>query len=313
MAHHYLRSRRTFFRNTIITAAACSQAGAASARSGATRLRMGAPVPARDPESWIAALRKEGYRACYCPVGAAASDDVVKSYREAASKAGIVIAEVGAWSNPISPTAGERSAAIKKCKAQLDLADRIGARCCVNITGSRNPELWSGPHEDNLTDETFDLIVETTRGIVDAVKPKRTFYTLETMPWAYPDSVDSYVKLLKAIDRKACAAHFDPVNIVTSPQRYYNNTAMIREGFKKLGPYLKSCHAKDIILRTKLTTHLDEIRPGLGGLDYRTFLKELSRIPEVPLMLEHLPNQEEYRRAAAHIRSVAKEAGVRFD
>ena len=67
---------------------------------------------------------------------------------------------------------------------------------------------------------------------------------------------------------------------------------------------------KDILLSTKLTTHLDEIRPGLGGLDYATFLRELNKLPHTPLMLEHLNNAGEYRLAATHIRSVAKTIGL---
>jgi sugar phosphate isomerase/epimerase len=154
------------------------------------------------------------------------------------------------------------------------------------------------------------MIVETTRAIIDDIKPRRTYFTLETMPWAYPDSPDSYVRLLKSIDRKRFAVHLDPVNLVCSPQRYFSNGKLIRECFEKLGPHIKSCHAKDILLQQKLTTHLDEIRPGLGGLDYATFLKELSKYPDVPLMLEHLPNAEEYRLAAEHIRSVAKKVEI---
>jgi len=154
------------------------------------------------------------------------------------------------------------------------------------------------------------MIVETTRGIIDAVRPTRTFFTLETMPWAYPDSADSYLALFKAIDRKQFAVHLDPVNLICSPQRYYGNAEIIRECFRKLGPHIRSCHAKDIILRPELTTHLDEARPGLGGLDYSVFLKELTRLPDAPLMLEHLPNAEEYRLAAEHIRSVAKASSI---
>jgi len=106
--------------------------------------------------------------------------------------------------------------------------------------------------------------------------------------------------------------HLDQVNLVCSPQRYFASGKLIRECFEKLGPYMKSCHAKDIILSRKLTTHLDEIRPGLGGLDYAVFLTELSKLPGVPLMLEHLKGAEEYRLAAEHIRSVAKKVGVSF-
>ncbi len=273
-------------------------------------LRLGGPAGGGDPETWIRNLKALGYRAAYCPVGAKAADDEVKAYAAAAKKADIVIAEVGAWSNPISPDDNQRKQALKKCRDQLTLADRIGANCCVNIAGSRNAKNWAGPHKDNLTKETFDMIVEATRSIIDDVRPRRTYFCLETMPWSYPDSADSYLALIKAIDRKRFAVHFDPVNLVCSPQRYFNNGALIRECFRKLGAYMKSCHGKDILLSEKLTTHLDEVRPGLGGLDYAVFLSELSRMPNVPLMLEHLPNQAEYKKAADYVRSVATKEGL---
>ncbi len=275
-------------------------------------MRLGGPVfeHTDDPEQWVAALRRLGYSAAYCPVDDSQSDGVIRAYAGAAEAANIVIAEVGAWSNPLSPDEPTRRAALALCQARLALADAIGARCCVNIAGSRG-EQWDGPHPDNLTQATLDLIVETVRQIVDAVKPRRTFYTLEPMPWVYPDSPDSYLWLMQAIDRPQVAVHLDPVNIISSPQRFYANGALIRECFAKLGPHIKSCHAKDIRLDTKLTVHLDEVRPGLGGLDYRTYLQELNRLdPDTPLMLEHLSTAEEYALSAAYVRSVAEELQI---
>jgi sugar phosphate isomerase/epimerase len=309
-------SRRDFMRNALFGAAAfacTSVAELPAGQAGPRPLRLGGPTFEKyaDPEGWVQVLKKLGYRAAYCPVGAKAPDDVVKAYARAAQKADIIIAEVGAWSNPISPDEKTRRAALEKCRTQLALADRIGARCCVNISGSRGKQ-WDGPSPQNFADETFDMIVQTTRAIIDEVRPTRTYFALETMPWAYPDSPDSYLRLLKAIDRKRFAAHLDPVNLVCSPQRYFANGDLIRECFRKLGPYIKSCHAKDIILRTKLTTHLDEIRPGLGGLDYAAYLTELSKIPGTPLMLEHLKSAEEYRLAAEHVRSVAASISLSF-
>jgi sugar phosphate isomerase/epimerase len=275
-------------------------------------MRLGGPVFGRsdDPGDWIAALRARGYRAANCPVGRDVSASVMAAYAAAAAKADIVIAEVGAWSNPLSQDDDERRAALVKCQEQLALADEIGARCCVNITGSRGTR-WDGPDPLNFTAETFDMIVETTRAIIDAVKPSRTYYTLETMPWMYPDSADSYLALLKAIDRPQCAAHLDPVNLICSPRRYFENGAVIRECFQKLGPHIKSCHAKDVVLRDVLTTHLDEVCPGQGGLDYDTYLAELSRLDaDTPLMLEHMHDQEDYAAGAAHIRAVAARIGT---
>ena len=306
-------SRRTFVKASAAAAVYATLQSTSTANAAVRPMRLGGPTGnGGSPEAWIKNLKALGYRAAYCPIGANASDNEVKAYADAAKKADIIIAEVGAWSNPISPDENQRKAALKKCRDQLNLADRIGANCCVNIAGTRNVKNWAGPHKDNLTKETFDMIVETTRSIIDDVKPTRTFFCLETMPWAYPDSADSYLALIKAIDRKQSAVHFDPVNLICSPQRYFNNAAIIKDAFKKLGPHMKSCHAKDIILSEKLTTHLDEIRPGAGGLDYATFLNELSKIPNLPLMLEHLSNQAEYKKAADYVRSIAKKQGLSF-
>jgi len=311
-------SRREFIKNSVIGAtvlASTSSVKLPASEAKVSPLRLGGPIFEKfdGPDAWVKILKRLGYRAAYCPVSAKEKDDAVKTYAEAAKKADIIIAEVGAWSNPISPNEKVRKEALAKCRENLALADRIGANCCVNISGSRNEKNWAGPHKDNLTDETFDMIVETTRAIIDDVKPTRTYFALEPMPWSYPDSPDSYVRLIKAVDRKRFAVHLDPVNFVSSPQLYFNNAKLIRECFEKLGPFIRSCHAKDIILREDIyTPHLDELRPGLGALDYSAFLKELSRLPNTPLMMEHLPNAEQYQLAAEHIRSVAKAIGLSF-
>ena len=275
-------------------------------------MRLGAPLmqPATDPAAWVAAVQAKGYRAAYCPVKPDADVATIAAYRAAAQAADIVIAEVGAWSNPLSPDPVTRTAALDKCKASLLLAERIGARCCVNIAGSRG-EKWDGPHPADLTAETFDLIVTTTREIIDAVQPRQTVYALETMPWMYPDSLESYQRLIKAIDRPGFGVHFDPVNLVNSPQRYFQNAALIRACVTALGPQIRSVHVKDIQLADRLTVHLDEVRPGQGALDLRTLLRELHQLdPALPIMLEHLPNEAEYDLAAAHVRAIAKAEGI---
>jgi sugar phosphate isomerase/epimerase len=275
-------------------------------------MRLGGPVfgAFADPEDWARAVVAAGYRAAYCPLKPDADDATVAAYAAAAGRHDIVIAEVGAWSNPLSPDEATRKAAVEHCKASLHLADRIGARCCVNIAGSRGPK-WDGPHPADLTEETFDMIVTTVRDIIDSVRPIRTYYTLETMPWMYPDSADSYVALVKAINRERCAVHLDPVNLINSPQRYFANAALIRECFAKLGPRIKSCHAKDIILGQDLTVHLSETRPGTGGLDYAVFLCEAACLDaDTPVMLEHLSQEADYRLAAAYVRSVAARESI---
>jgi sugar phosphate isomerase/epimerase len=271
-------------------------------------MRLGGPVFGfSGPEEWARAHVREGYSAAYWPN---VPDGETDAYVEAARATGLVIAEVGAWSNPLSPNEDERKKALANCKAQLAVAERVGARCCVNIVGSLGPK-WDGPCARDLTGEAFEAIVATTREIVDTVQPKRTFYTLETMPWMYPDSADSYVRLLNAIDRPECAVHLDPTNLVNCPERYFRNDLLIRDAFAKLGPLVRSCHAKDIRMTEGFMVHLDEVPPGTGVLDYRVFLREAAQLEDVPVMLEHL-RPEEYPPAARYIRTVAEVNGLRF-
>jgi sugar phosphate isomerase/epimerase len=275
-------------------------------------LRLGGPVFGTDldPVKWVEEHHRWGYSAAYDPP--VKDDRDLPVFVKAAEEADLCIAEVGVWNNPLSPYDEERRHAIQVCQEKLALADRLGALCCVNISGSRGLR-WDGPHANNLTEDTYDLIIESVRAIIDAVKPKRTFYALETMPWMYPDSLESYAYLVAAIDRPAFAVHFDPVNLICSPQRYYGNAKLIHEFISQLGEHIKSVHAKDIRLQENLTTHLDEVIPGKGELNYRVLLEELDNLGrDIPVMLEHLKTAEEYRQAAEYIRSTALDLGIHF-
>ena len=43
---------------------------------------------------------------------------------------------------------------------------------------------------NHWTKEFFDATVENCRKVIDAVKPKRTKFTIEMMPWSLPDGPD---------------------------------------------------------------------------------------------------------------------------
>jgi sugar phosphate isomerase/epimerase len=107
--------------------------------------------------------------------------------------------------------------------------------------------------------------------------------------------------------------HLDVCNVVNSPVRFYNNTALIHECFQKLGKWIVSCHAKDLAWIPELNVHFQEVVPGRGKIDYGAYLTELSKLPvDAPLMLEHLKTAEEYDEGRAYIQRIAREAGVTF-
>lgn len=264
------------------------------------------------PEEWAQAALDMGYSAVYFPVDHTAELKVIDGYKKAAEDADLVICEIGIWNNLLDRDPAKQEANIQRAIHQLELADYVGANCCVNISGNCG-EQWDGHHPDNLTQKTFDEVVRITQRIIDAVNPKNTEYSLEPMPWMFPHTADSYVDLIKAVDRKAFAAHLDPVNVINSPVLYYKTGEVIQEWFDKLGTQIKSCHAKDIILNGKLTVHLDECRPGTGNLDYETYLKCMTRLPDrACLMLEHMTEEIDYIKATAYIKSVAQKLGIQL-
>ena len=290
--------------------------GQGSAGSGRPSIRLGAPVSAsaKDPEAFAQAHRQLGYRAAYCPEIALAEADRIRALAEACARQDVVIAEVGRWCNLLDADPVKRAANLKTVTEGLALAEAIGARCCVNIAGSFNPSSWFGPHPDNLSRRFFDATVENARQIIDAVRPKRAALAFEMMGWALPDSPDHYLELIRAVDRPAFAVHLDPCNAINSPERFYRNTDLLNECFDKLGRWIVSCHAKDLVWDIEMNVHFREVRPGTGRLDYATYLKRLAQLPQTPpLMIEHLKSAAEYDQARQYIQKTGRDLGLSFE
>lgn len=278
-------------------------------------IRLGGPIflKSDDPRELAREHRRLGYSAAYCPAAKAGDTAHVRAIEQAFAAENVVIAEVGAWCNMLDPDAEKRRKNLDYVVERTALADAVAARCCVDYAGSFNPKVPWGPDPKNLSDEFFDGTVENCRKIIDTVKPTRSVFTIEMMGWNIPDSPDSYLKLIKAVDRKQFAVHMDVCNGINSPQKFYSNAKFIDECFSKLGKWIVSCHAKDLQWVTELNVHFLEVVPGRGSIDYAEYLKQLSRLPrDAPLMLEHLKTSEEYDEGRAYIKNVGQKAGVTF-
>lgn len=284
--------------------------------TGARRpVRFGGPIflKSEDPAELAREHRRIGYSAAYCPPATIDDGPRIRAIEKAFAAENVVIAEVGAWVNMLDPDPVKRKKNFLYVTSRLALADAVGARCCVDIAGSYNPDLWYGPDPRNLSKEFFDATVGNCRRLIDEVRPSRTKFTIEMMGWNLPDGPENYAKLIKAVDRKAFGVHMDVCNGVNCPERFYRNSAFIRDCFAKLGPWIASCHAKDLAWIPELNVHFQEVIPGRGKIDYKTYLESVAALPvDAPLMLEHLKTAEEYAEGAAYIRRVAADARVTF-
>ena len=278
-------------------------------------VRLGGPVfdAGNDPEAMARAHRKLGYRAAYCPEVSLHDTARIRAVEDAFAKHDVVIAEVGRWCNLLDADPEKRKANRKVVAEGLALADAVGALCCVDIAGSYSAESWFGPHPDNFSQRFFEETVENARAIIDAVKPKRAKFCLEMLGWAMPDSPETYLRLIRAVDRKAFGAHVDLCNLVNSPKRFYRNADLCNEIFDTLGPHIVSCHAKDLVWDVEMNIHFREVPAGSGKMDYATYIRRVASLPhDAPLMIEHCANAEEYDRARRFILDAGAKIGVRF-
>ena len=276
-------------------------------------MRLGGSVMQKcsSPAEWLGHVKELGYSAVIFPVDYTAPKEIRQDYLKCARDNGLVIAEVGIWKNVMACDAAEKQAAIERSIRQLELAEEVGANCCVNIAGSLGIR-WDGFHPDQDTRAYYDAVVETTQRIIDAVQPEHTKFSLEPMPWMCPESPEEYLSLIRDIDRKAFAAHLDYANMINSLERYRKSSEFIDRCFDVLGEHILSIHAKDVrIDDSHLPLNINEVPPGQGIIDYSVVLRRAHALgADTPVVIEHLPDHEAYMAASRYVLSVAKQAGV---
>ena len=73
-----------------------------------------------------------------------------------------MIAEVGIWRNALSPDPNERRKNMDYCVEQLRMADFIGAKCCVNVSGAFGKR-WDGAYKENFSKHAREEIIKMVR------------------------------------------------------------------------------------------------------------------------------------------------------
>lgn len=268
------------------------------------RLGIAATLPHASPEEWAMRHKEAGLDAVVFPLAFDAPLPLIDRYVRAAHDSDLTIAEVGAWCNPMDPDPVKRRENRTYCLRQLELAEYIGACCCVNISGAAGA-VWDGSYAENYAPETRHEIVTMIQSMLDQVKPVRTRYTLEPMPHMLPDSPGTYAELLREIDRPGFGVHVDIVNMLVSPRTYYDHRKLIADTFRLLGPHIASCHIKDAVLSHGLTVSITETECGTGGLDLGCYIQEADHLcPELPMIIEHLSDINQYRQAISYVRGL---------
>lgn len=269
------------------------------------RLGVSSSLNMVSPEKWAEAHTKVGCRSVVFPLDCTADRLLVDEYVSAAYENNLLIAEVGIWRNAIASDEKERLDNLKYSIGQLELAEYIGARCCVNVAGAAGAAgcRWDGGYKENFTKDTWDKTVKMVQTIIDEVKPQNTFFALEPMPWMIPTGPKEYLRLIEDISRERFAVHMDIINMISSQERFFFPERFMDEVFDFLGERIKSCHIKDIRLLSEYTLQLEECGCGEGVFPLEYYVKLINEIDaDMPVIIEHLNSDEEYIKSMAYVK-----------
>lgn len=255
----------------------------------------------RSPAEWAKMHSELGCEAVVFPVDSSADPSTIDAYVQAAADYELQIAEVGIWRNAIASDPQEREQNMAWSIAQLRLAEKVKAKCAVNVAGSAGPR-WDGAYPENFSNETRKATVRMIREIIDTVEPEHTYFTIEPMPWMIPNGPDEYLQLIEDVDRERFGVHMDLINMINSADRYFDIPAFAERSFELLGPQIKSCHLKDIRLLEEYTFQLKECAPGEGSFPIELYVDLANKFdPDMPMIIEHLESDEEYIDALAYV------------
>ena len=220
------------------------------------KIGLSVPLAHETPQQWAKKHRELGCGSVVFPVNCEASPETIDAYRKAAEQEGLIIAEVGIWKNVLAVDNREREEAVAYSINQLKMADKIGAKCCVNIVGTPHGPIWDGGYPGNFSKETWKMAVDSIQHIIDEANPVNTKFSIEPMPWMIPTGPDEYLRLIGDVDREAFGVHMDLINMVNCPQRYFFAEEFMEECFSKLKGRILSCHIKDVLLLNEFTFQL---------------------------------------------------------
>ena len=232
--------------------------------------------------------------------------------KAACKRLDVVIYEVGGYTNLVTPEERDREKNLAGLAHCLEMAESVGCPMVGTVAGCRDPKYLINVHPENWSPATWNLLVKSIRQVLRDTAGMKAVIGMEAQITTIIDSPRAHLRLMEELGNERVRVNLDPTNMIAL-HNYYNTTELLHECFDLLGENIMGCHAKDpYIIPDRQTVLVQEVCPGKGVLDYRTYLTLMSRL-KWPRALEpeHITD-EEYPEAKAYIERMASEAGVKL-
>jgi sugar phosphate isomerase/epimerase len=256
-------------------------------------------------------LAKIGVRGCLTNFPNTESEWEEASRRLARSleKAGIALLE---YNTPfcIDATSPElcRTIAERTVKA-LSIAESIG---CLNVAACVSGPNGILPHPSNRSERQWETLKQTCELIVAGADKLglRARLLIEPVYTTIIWSPQVLAKFIDEIGSPNVQGHMDLANCLNF-DNIYDHEQFTRDAFAVLGDRIHSAHIKDAAPQDSYFPGLVERYVGDGVMDFRTYLRCLSKMPsDFSVVIEHIQSLSDIERSYRRVKSVADEIGI---
>ena len=233
-----------------------------------------------------------------------------KLVRETFRDHDLPICTVSGYTNIVHPEPAARKQKLDLLRAIIRHARHFGTPYVISETGTYATDSDWVSHPRNKTEEGFSECREIIAELAQEAYDHGAVFLLETYVNNVVGSVEETVRMFAEVDHPGLALLMDPTNYFEA----HNIDAMdrvLKQIFDTLADKIRISHAKDVKRSgdDKGEKHADidaseshsfrgvgEIElpaPGLGALDYDTYLRLLSKKhPNIPIIIEHLDESD---------------------
>ena len=249
-----------------------------------------------------------------------------KRVRETFRDHDLPICAVSGYTNIVHPDPAARRRKLDMLRAMLRHARAFGTPYVISETGTYATESEWVSDPRNKTEAGFAECRAVIAELAQVAYDHGAVFLLETYVNNVVGSVEETVRMFAEVDHPGLGLLMDPTNYFED----HNIDAMgavLRQIFDTLSDRVRIAHAKDVKRSASTAEKHADIdasdahsfrgvgaielpAPGLGALDYDSYLRLLSRKhPNIPLVIEHL-EEEDVPRAKRFIDAKLRANGV---
>lgn len=198
------------------------------------------------------------------------TEEKAKEIGEAFKSAGIDVALIGAYFNPVHSNGEKVENSVEVFKEYLKYSAYLGCNTVGSETGSFNDDKWTY-NPLNRTEEALEKVIKTFKELAAYAKSVGATVGIEGAAGHVCWNVETLKRAYDGIGDESVRVIFDIYNYLDA-SNYQNYLEILDKGLKTFAGKITVFHIKDCVFEDG---KLKQVAPGKGMFDYKAILSRI--------------------------------------